>query len=166
MLRSQPANIHYSEWFLRFLEHFYWRFQFFESYFIPGRPWWLRWRRILLQYRRPEFDPWVGKIPWRRKWLLTPVFLPGESHGQRSLTGYSPWGREESDTTEWLTLSLSLNNLTLSTLLESFSSASITKSDDHPNYLSPIWHLGTSRSKMIWESKGRQTSTKGLHCWT
>ena len=36
------------------------------------------------------FDPWVGKIPWRRKWQPTPVFLPGESHGQRSLVGYSP----------------------------------------------------------------------------
>ena len=39
------------------------------------------------------FNPWVGKIPWRRKWQPTPVFLPGESHGQRSLAGYSPWGR-------------------------------------------------------------------------
>ena len=46
------------------------------------------------------FDPWVGKIPWRRKWQPTPVFLPGESHGQRSLVGYSPWGPRESDTTE------------------------------------------------------------------
>ena len=36
------------------------------------------------------FDPWVGKLPWRRKWQLTLVFLPGESHGQRSLVGYSP----------------------------------------------------------------------------
>ena len=44
------------------------------------------------------FDPWVGKIPWRRAWQPTPVFLPGESHGQRSLAGYSPWGRRESDT--------------------------------------------------------------------
>ena len=44
------------------------------------------------------FDPWVGKIPWRRKWQPTPVFLRGESHGQRSLVGYSPWGRKESDT--------------------------------------------------------------------
>ena len=43
------------------------------------------------------FVPWVGKIPWRRKWLTTPVFLPGESHGQRSLTGHSPRGREGSD---------------------------------------------------------------------
>ena len=50
--------------------------------------------------RETGFDPWVGKIPWRRKWQSTPVFLPGESHGQRSLAGYSPWGRKESDTTE------------------------------------------------------------------
>ena len=41
---------------------------------------------------RHEFDSWVGKIPWRRKWQATPVFLPGKSHGQRSLVGYSPWG--------------------------------------------------------------------------
>ena len=45
---------------------------------------------------------WVGKIPWRRVWPPTPVFLPGESHGQSSLMGYSPWDREELDTTEWL----------------------------------------------------------------
>ena len=44
---------------------------------------------ICLQYRRPGFDPWVGKIPRRREWQPTPVFLPGEFHGQRSLAGYS-----------------------------------------------------------------------------
>ena len=60
--------------------------------------------RLHLQGRRPGFYPWVGKIPWERKWRPTPVFLPGESHGQRSLVGYSPWGRRESDTTERLTL--------------------------------------------------------------
>ena len=38
------------------------------------------------------FDPWVGKIPWRRKWQPTPVLLPGKSHGQRCLEGYRPWG--------------------------------------------------------------------------
>ena len=43
---------------------------------------------------------WVGKIPWRRGWQPTPVFLPGEFHGQRSLAGSSPWGRKESDATE------------------------------------------------------------------
>ena len=41
------------------------------------------------------FDPWVGKMPWRRKWQCAAVFLPGESHGQRSLAGYSPWGHTE-----------------------------------------------------------------------
>jgi len=50
--------------------------------------------RICLQCRRPRFDSWVGKIPWRRKWQSTPVFLPRESHGQRSLAGYSPWGHK------------------------------------------------------------------------
>ena len=42
---------------------------------------------------RLGFHPWIGMIPWRRAWQPTPVFLPGESHGQRSLVGYSPWGR-------------------------------------------------------------------------
>ena len=54
-----------------------------------------------LRCGRPGFDPWVGKIPWRRKWQSTPVLLPGKSHGQRSLVGYSPWGRKELDTTEF-----------------------------------------------------------------
>ena len=44
--------------------------------------------------RRRAFDPWVGKIPWRREWQPTPVFLPEKAHGQRSLAGYSPWGRK------------------------------------------------------------------------
>ena len=67
---------------------------------VLGLPWWLRRERICLQYKRPGFDPWIGKIPWRRERLPTPVFLPGEFHGQRSLAGYSPWGGKESDTTE------------------------------------------------------------------
>ena len=46
------------------------------------------------------FDPWVGKIIWRREWQPTPVFLPGKFHRQRSLVGYNPWGLKESDTTE------------------------------------------------------------------
>ena len=54
----------------------------------------------VLQGRRPGFDPWLGKNPWRREWLPTPVFWPGESHGQRSLEGYSPWGQEEADTAD------------------------------------------------------------------
>ena len=46
------------------------------------------------------FHPWLRKIPWRRNWQPTPVFLPGKSHGLRSLAGYSPWGHKESDMTE------------------------------------------------------------------
>ena len=56
--------------------------------------------RIRLQCKRPKFDHWIRNIPWRRAWQPTPVFLPGDSHGQRSLAGYSPWGRKESDMTE------------------------------------------------------------------
>ena len=50
---------------------------------------------------KPGFNPWVGMILWEREWLPTPIFLPGESHGQRSLVG--PWGYKELDITEWLT---------------------------------------------------------------
>ena len=52
------------------------------------------------RHRRCGFSACVGKIPWRRAWQPTPVFLPGESHGQRSLAGYSPWGHKESDRTD------------------------------------------------------------------
>ena len=47
------------------------------------------------RHKRCKFDPWAQKIPWRRKWLLTPVSLPGESHGQRSLVGYIPKSEKE-----------------------------------------------------------------------
>ena len=49
---------------------------------------------IACQCRRHGFDPWLGKIPWRRKWQPTPVFLPREPHGQRNMAGYSPWGHK------------------------------------------------------------------------
>ena len=55
------------------------------------------------QCRRPRFNPRAREIPWRREWLPPPVFLSGEFHRQRSLAGYSPWGRKELDMTEWLT---------------------------------------------------------------
>ena len=62
---------------------------------ILGLPLWLSWQRIHLQCRILGFNPWVGKIPWRRERLHTPIFWPGEFHGL-----YSPWGRKESDMTE------------------------------------------------------------------
>ena len=61
-------------------------------------------------HRKPRFNPWVGKIPWRRKCQPNLVYLPGKSYGQRSLAGYSAWGHKESDGTEWLNNKL-LNKL-------------------------------------------------------
>ena len=54
--------------------------------------------------RRRGFNPWVGKIPWRRKWQPTPVFLPGKFYRQRSLMGSRLWGLKKADTTEWLSI--------------------------------------------------------------
>ena len=76
---------------------------FFSPWSYKRLPWWCSGKESTWPCRRPKshgFDPWVGKIRWRRKWQPTPVFLPGESHGQRSLVGYSPWGWKESDMTE------------------------------------------------------------------
>ena len=60
-------------------------------------------KEFTCQFRRHKkcgFDPWVRNIPWSRKWQPTPVFLPRKFHRQRSLVGYNPWSRKESDTTE------------------------------------------------------------------
>ena len=59
-----------------------------DFYLYPGLPRWLSGKESTCQCRRHEFDPWIRKIPWRRKWQPTPVFLPGKSHGQRSPVGY------------------------------------------------------------------------------
>ena len=64
------------------------------TYHFRGFPQCLSRWRIRLQCWTYGFDPWVGKSSWRRKWQPTPIFLPGKSHGQRSLVGYSPWGSE------------------------------------------------------------------------
>ena len=76
-----------------------------------GICWWLRWLRIYLQCGRPRFNPWGRRIPWRREWESTPVLLPREFHGQRSLASYSPSGHKESDTTEWLNTFHSIEEL-------------------------------------------------------
>ena len=60
-------------------------------------------QRIHLPSRKHRLNPWVRKIPLRREWQTTPVFLPSEFHEQKDLASYSPWGRKESDTTERLT---------------------------------------------------------------
>ena len=68
-----------------------------------GLPGWCSGNEPICQCRRCKrqvFNRWVRKIPWNKKWLPTPVFLPGKFHGQRNLVGYSPWSSKESDTTE------------------------------------------------------------------
>ena len=71
-------------------------------------PWWLSGKESTYQCGRRGFDPWIRKMPWRRKWQPTPVFLPGKSHGQRSLVGYSPPGCKKLDTTEWLNSNITI----------------------------------------------------------
>ena len=71
-------------------------------------PWWLSGKESTYQSRRHGFDPWVGNMPWRRKWQPIPVFLPGKSHGQRSWVGYSPAGCKKLDTTERLNSNITL----------------------------------------------------------
>ena len=82
-----------------------------------GLPRWFGGKESSCQCRRHGFDLGVGKIPWKRKWQSTPVFLPGESHGQRSLAGYSPRGHKSwtrlSDQTTTTTTTTTLEGLTL-----------------------------------------------------
>ena len=66
-----------------------------------GLPWWLSGKNPP-DNAEDRLDLWVRKISWSRNWQPTPVFLPGESHGQRSLAGYRAWGRKELETTQWL----------------------------------------------------------------
>ena len=81
-----------------------------SSFSLIRLPRWLSSEVSTCQYkncRRCGFDSWIEKIPWRRKWQATPVFLPVKSHRKRSLAGYSPWGPKELDRTKWLsTMSL------------------------------------------------------------
>ena len=74
-----------------------------QLHFITYCLWWLSSKGSACQcrgHRRCEFDPWVRKIPWSRKWQSSPVFLHGESHGRRSLADYSPQGHKDSDMTD------------------------------------------------------------------
>ena len=85
-------------WIIRNLENL----GFSPSYTTKWLPWWLISKESACQCRRQGFDPWVGKISWRRKQQPTPVFLPGKSHGQRSLTACSPWGQKRA-ARDWVT---------------------------------------------------------------
>ena len=80
---------------------FFFCFYFSDPFYVVVElPKWLKRWRICLECSKHRFDPWIGKIPWRRKLQPTTVFSPGESHWQRSLVGYSPRGCKELDMTE------------------------------------------------------------------
>ena len=70
-------------------------FKEFKSTLCNGLARWLSGKESACSASRPGHNPCVGTIPWSRKWQPTPVFLPGESYGQKSLVGYSPWGHKE-----------------------------------------------------------------------
>ena len=95
-------------------------------------PRWLRGKESAYKCRRLGRNPWVRKIPWRRKWQPIPVFLPGKSHVQRRLAGYSPWGCKESDRTE------QRNNTTVCTALKC----------GPPSLVSNMTHGGSALSRV------------------
>ena len=80
---------------------FSWHFKISSFYYAVVKIWWFRRWRICLQCMRPGFYSWVRKIPWRRNWQPTPVFLPGEFQGQRILAGYSLWDRMTEELTHF-----------------------------------------------------------------
>ena len=101
------------------------------SFQIGGLPRWFSGKELTCQcrrLRRCRFDSWVGKIPWSRKWQLTPVFLPGKFHGQRRPVGYSPWDRKESDMTEQLSIENKIKRLP-------------RLRNDHYNFRNPLFFL-------------------------
>ena len=76
---------------------------FIDPWLVESMDRWFSGKESTCQYRRLRrlgFNPWVGNIPWRRKWEPAPVFLPGKLQGQRTLVGCSPWSRKKLDTTE------------------------------------------------------------------
>ena len=101
---------------------------------------WLRQQSVCLQCRRPRFDPWVGKVLWRRKWQAIPVLLPGKSHGWRSVVGYSPWGGRVGH--DWAT---SLGHLVL--VLGCKSPGAMRSSSSSMNSLSIWWGRGFTAAK-------------------
>ena len=105
-----------------------------------------QWRRTHLPSRRPKFDPWGGKISWGRKWQLTPVSLPEKCHGQRSLGGYSSWGHNKSDTTEWL----SSSSIMFTDWNWISSSPALFKNEKEGiEHLLRIWHISCSVNNLV-----------------
>ena len=85
-----------------------------------------------------QVDPWVGKISWRMEWIPTPVFFPGEFHGQRSLVGYGLLGRKELDTTEWLTYTHTPYDKYTYNMLDTFPKYTLVIFNPHDNLIRKI----------------------------
>ena len=102
--------------------------------------------------KRHGFDPWAGKIPWRRAWQPTLVFLPGESRGQRSLVGYSPWGSQKV-WHNWATKHARTHACTL-------RGSELTVSELRPAWLWPPGRA-TNGASALWLQQGRQVEGWG-----
>ena len=87
--------------------------------------------------KRRGFDPWIRKIPWKKAWQPTPVFLPGKFNGQRSLAGCSPWGCKEWDTTKQLSTHTYPKQLSACTHTHKHTHNSQTLNKSHFNFI--IW---------------------------
>ena len=110
--------------------------------------------RTFLLCRRPGFNPWSRKIPWR--WLPTPIFLLGEFHGHSSLEGYSLWGCKESDTTEWLTHTHRQEDKEMCKIVPGNSVESVAKVKFRTRWQGSRWMWNTSLSM----------DTSGIHLQT
>ena len=84
----------YFAWFSKTEHNTSKKFALEDTFSLQGLPWWLSDKESACNLG-DRFNTWAGKIPWRRKWQPNPVFLPGESHGQGSLLGYSPGGHSD-----------------------------------------------------------------------
>ena len=117
-----------------------------------------------------RLNPWVGKIPWRRKLQWTPVFLSEKSHGQSNLVGYSPWGYKESDTTEKLSCCLGWEQNTA--VNQSISHTHCTYPPTHTHSLSHydmLPHTGTfhynSWTFISHQNHPKSMAYTGIHSW-
>ena len=122
-----------------------------------GVPRWLSGKESACRCRRHEFDPWSRKISWRRKWQSTPVFLPGKSHGQRKLVGYSPSGYKRATKQQQSFKELTGSNSSLfpSTcfLVYSIPPSLKYELDSYPIILTILFTISSCIQYRIWRSR-------------
>ena len=121
-----------------------------KNYINIMQNWWLRQWRICLQCRRPGFNAWVGKIPWRRAWKPTPIFLPGEFQGQRSLADWGPWGHKRSQSWTWLNTAFNIDQ-EFCIWLTSWTTLTMLN-NEKPNMITSVLWGQPGESPMSWFS--------------